>query len=290
LALAQAEWVAEAFRAAHPGALVDIAVIKTTGDAVLDRPLSQFDDKGLFTKEIETALRDGVLDCAVHSLKDLPTEDPMDLVIAATPEREDPRDALVMREPWGSDADALRSLPEGAVVGTSSLRRAAQLRRSRPDLVIREIRGNVDTRLRKLAEGEYDAVVLAAAGLKRLGRGDEITATLSYRAMLPAAGQGALAIQARKDDGEVIRLLSPLDHWATRQAVTTERAFLEAMGGGCHAPIGAFADVVGQNMEIMGFAADADGSNPRRDRLNANSEEPVWAGQKLARMMKGHRF
>jgi hydroxymethylbilane synthase len=292
LARTQANWVADRFREAYPGALVDIEVIKTEGDIVLDKPLTTFNDKGLFTREIESALLEGTLDCAVHSLKDLPTEMPRGLVIAAIPEREDARDALITRahlQSGNAPADArdvLDELPEGAVVGTSSLRRTAQLLRLRNDLEIEDIRGNVDTRLQKLASGLYDAVVLAAAGLHRIGRADAISAYFPYRMMLPAPGQGALAIQTRDNDGEAIRLLSVLDHWATRQAVTTERAFLAALGGGCQTPIGCFADVVGHNMEIRGFVAEEDGTNGRRDRLNANSNEPVWAGEKLARKMR----
>lgn len=288
LALAQASWVAERLNEAHPELLIDLEVVKTTGDAVLDRPLPEIGGKGLFTSELEEALREGTLDCAVHSLKDLPVENPRGLAIAAVPEREDARDAIIANGfPCCEDGDAvLTALPEGARIGTSSLRRAAQLLAKRPDLQVLDIRGNIDTRLRKLREGRYDAIVLAVAGLKRLGLEGEISGVLSYRLVLPAAGQGALGIQAREDDGETVRILSALDHWATRQAVRAERAFLQAMGGGCHAPIAAFADVAGHNMEISGFTA-ADGSRGgRRERLNANSHEPEWAGRKLARMIQ----
>lgn len=292
LALTQSNWVADRFRDAYPGALVDLEVIKTQGDRVLDKPLTQFNDKGLFTREIESALLDGILDCAVHSLKDLPGEMPRGLALAAIPEREDPRDALIVRAHWEAgapEADAetlIRALPEGAVVGTSSLRRRAQLLRLRPDLRVEDVRGNVDTRLQKMASGHYDALLLAAAGLRRIGRADAISAYIPFKTMLPAAGQGALAIQTREDDGETIRLLSVLDHWATHQAVNAERAFLAALGGGCQTPIGAYADVVGQNMELWGFVADPDGTNGRRDRLNAHSDRPEWAGEKLARKMR----
>lgn len=292
MARTQASWVADRFRESYPGAIVDIEVIKTQGDVVLDKPLTTFNDKGLFTREIETALLEGTLDCAVHSMKDLPTEVPRGLTIAAIPEREDARDVLITRAHLESgnqptDArDLLSELPEGAVVGTSSLRRTAQLLRLRNDLEIEDIRGNVDTRLQKLASGKYDAILLAAAGLHRIGRADAISAYFPFRLMLPAPGQGALAIQTREDDGETMRLLSVLDHWATRQAVTTERAFLAALGGGCQTPLGCFADVVGHNMEIWGFVAEEDGTNGRRDRLNANSNEPIWAGEKLARKMR----
>jgi len=292
LARTQTEWVADRVREAYPGALVDIEVIKTQGDVVLDKPLTTFNDKGLFTREIETALLEGTLDCAVHSLKDLPAEMPRGLTLAAIPEREDARDVLITRghletglKP-GDAREVLDELREGAVVGTSSLRRTTQLLRLRDDLEIEDIRGNVDTRLQKLASGQYDAIVLAAAGLHRIGRADVISAYFPYRLMLPAPGQGALAIQARDNDPDALRILSVLDHWATRQAVTAERAFLAALGGGCQTPIGCYADVVGHNMEIRGFISEEDGTNSRRDRLNANSNEPVWAGEKLARKMR----
>lgn len=288
LARTQTDWVASRFRDTYPEAEIDIEVITTQGDVVLDRPLTAFDDKGLFTREIERALLDGILDCAVHSLKDLPTEMPPGLTIAAIPEREDARDAIVVNGAQFSDdgAAALAALPEGATVGTSSLRRQAQLLIARPDLKILDIRGNVDTRLRKLREGQYDAILLAAAGMHRLGLADQITAYLPFKSMLPAPGQGALAIQARDNDVETLGWLKELDHWATRQAVTAERAYLEALGGGCHTPIAAYAEVAGHNLEMAAFVADADGSNGSRDRFNARTEEAEWAGRKLARKMR----
>lgn len=289
LALAQSNWVAHRFREAHPGAAVDIEVIKTQGDVVLDRPLTQFTDKGLFTREIEHALLEGTLDCAVHSLKDLPAQMPEGLTLAAIPEREDARDALIVRggNARGLDArELLRALPPGATVGTSSLRRKAQLLRLRADLNIADIRGNIDTRLQKLAAGQYDAIVLAAAGLHRIGRADEISAAFPGSMMLPAAGQGALAIQTRDDDYETIRWLAALDHWATRTAVVAERTFLDALGGGCRTPIGAYAEVVGENMDIAGFVADPDGENGAFNHFSARSNDPEGAGHKLARMMR----
>lgn len=289
LARAQAHWVADRFREGHPDAHVDFEVIQTQGDRILDRPLTQFDDKGLFTREIEHALLEGTLDCAVHSLKDLPARMPEGLHLAAIPEREDARDALIVRggaEPGAEAKALLRALHPGAVVGTSSLRRKAQLLRLRSDLNIADIRGNVDTRLRKLEDGEYDAIVLAAAGLHRIGRADAISAYFPYDLMLPAAGQGALAIQTRDDDYETIGWLQSLDHWATRTAVTAERTFLEALGGGCKTPIAAYADVTGDNMMVHGFVADPDGSNGARNRFSARSDNPEGAGDKLARMMR----
>lgn len=292
LALAQANWVADRVREAHSGALVDLEIIKTQGEVAPDRPISSFSDKGLFTREIESALLEGWIDCAVHSLKDLSTEEPPGTCIMAVPEREDARDALIVPgiTGCGNALEVLLNLPEGAVVGTSSNRRKYQLLRKRPDLEIREIRGNIDTRLRKLEEGQYDAIVVAAAGFNRLGLGDRLSGVFEVRDMVPAPGQAALGIQARDDDTDAREALSPLEHWATRQAVTAERAFLAALGGGCRAPIAAFGDVVGHNMELTGFLAGEDGSRPVFGRLNANSNEPVWVGRKLARKLQPTLF
>src|ERR1035441_7613281 len=229
LALWQARWVAAQLSAA--GHHCRIETFKTTGDKITDVPLAKVGTKGLFTKEIEEALLDGRADLAVHSLKDLPTELPEGLVLAAVPEREDPRDAVVGK--------TLAELPLGARVGTSSLRRAAQLRQLRPDLQVESVRGNLDTRLRKLDEGQYDAILLAAAGLKRLGWGDRIAEILPPEQMCPAVGQGALAIETRAGfDGVAL-----LDHADTHTAVMAERAVLGALGGGCQVPIGAYATV-----------------------------------------------
>ena len=233
LALWQARWVAAQLAAARPRSRIEI--IKTTGDKITDVPLAKVGGKGLFTKEIEEALLDGRADLAVHSLKDLPTELPAGLVLAAVPEREDPRDAIVGKR--------LADLPQGARVGTSSLRRAAQLRQLRPDLSIESVRGNLDTRLRKLDEGQYDAIVLAAAGLKRLGWADRIAEILPASVMCPAVGQGALAIETREDGNGRDRLPPRSITPATHAAVTAERGLLAALGGGCQVPIGAHATV-----------------------------------------------
>src|ERR1039457_3272702 len=229
LALWQARWVAAQLSAAgHP---CRIEIVKTTGDKITDVPLAKVGTKGLFTKEIEEALLDGRAYLAVHSLKDLPTELPEGLVLAAVPEREDPRDAVVGRK--------LADLPLFAKVGTSSLRRAAQLRQLRPDLQVESVRGNLDTRLRKLDEGQYDAILLAAAGLKRLGWGGRIAEILSPNQMCPAVGQGPLAIEPRAGfEGVAL-----LDHADTHTAILAERAVLRALGGGCQVPIGAYATV-----------------------------------------------
>ena len=220
LALWQARWVERQLTAA--GWVCRIEIIKTTGDKITDVPLAQVGTKGLFTKEIEEALLDGRADLAVHSLKDLPTELPAGLVLAAVPEREDPRDAVVGR--------ALADLPGGGRVGTSSLRRAAQLRQIRPDLIVESVRGNLDTRLRKLDEGRYDAILLAAAGLKRLGWGSRIAEILAPEVMCPAVGQGALAIETRVNVPG-FDACAALDHPATHAAVTAERGLLAALGG-----------------------------------------------------------
>ncbi len=231
LALWQANYIADRLR--ELGAEVRIEVIKTTGDKIQDVPLAKVGGKGLFTKEIEEALLAGTVDVAVHSMKDMPTEVPAGLVISAIPEREEPRDALI-----GADVAGLR---DGMKIGTSSLRRSAQLRAHVPGLVIENLRGNLDTRLRKLDEGKYDAIVLAAAGLRRLGWADRIQELIAPEVMCPAVGQGALAIETRDDGGAAQELAKKLNHAETRACVTAERAFLAVLGGGCQVPIGAHA-------------------------------------------------
>ncbi len=248
LALWQANWIGA--RLAERGQETRIEIIKTTGDKITDVPLAKVGTKGLFTKEIEEALLDGRIDVAVHSLKDLPTEVPAGLTIAATPEREDARDALV--------GARLSELPAGAKVGTSSLRRAAQLRVVRPDLAIESVRGNLDTRVRKLDEGQYRAIVLAAAGLTRLGWAHRIAEILRPEVMCPAVGQGALAIETRTT-GEARDICAALDHAATRAAVTAERAVLASLGGGCQVPIGAHAEVSGDTLRLLGVVIAPDG-------------------------------
>jgi len=247
LALWQARWVEAQLRAA--GYACRIEIVKTTGDKITDVPLAKVGTKGLFTKEIEEALLDGRADLAVHSLKDLPTELPAGLVLAAIPEREDPRDAIIGK--------TLAELPLGAKVGTSSLRRSAQLRALRPDLIVESIRGNIDTRLRKLDEGQYDAILLAAAGLKRLGWADRISQILSPDLMCPAVGQGALAIESRAG----FPLPAVLDHAGTHTAILAERGLLGALGGGCQVPIGAHATVTGDCLDLAAVVASPDGVN-----------------------------
>src|SRR5438552_11380706 len=250
LALWQARWVQG--RLAALGMESCIEIIKTTGDRITSVPLSSVGGKGLFTKEIEEALLARQVDLAVHSLKDLPTAIPAGLQITAIPEREDPRDAIVGRR--------LAELSEGAKVGTSSLRRSAQLRRMRPDLQVESVRGNVDTRLRKLDEGQYAAIVLAA-GLNRLGLSSRISEALEPKVMCPAVGQGALAVETRVGENTC----RALDHAATRAAVTAERAVLSALGGGCLTPIGAHARVDGKRIHLLAIVLSTDGAESVRD-------------------------
>lgn len=254
----------------------DQMVFTTRGDKVLDKSLPEIGGKGLFTFELEQALLDGRVQAAVHSLKDLPTEDPAGLMIGVIPQRADARDALVC--PRG---DTLATLPEGARVGTSSLRRQAQLLAHRPDLRVESVRGNVDTRLRKVQEGQYDAIILAAAGLIRLGLANEISEYLPFEIMLPAPGQGALAVQCRKDDEQTQRYLAALDHPATRLAVMAERTFLSALGGGCSLPVGAFAEVTDHKIHLQGLVAAPDGTGVIR--LHADGRDPLELGRLLAR-------
>ncbi len=255
LATWQAEHVAGALEAAWPCLRVELVPFVTEGDKTLDKALPEIGGKGLFTLELEAALLDRRIDLAVHSLKDLPTDDPDGLTVGAITRREDPRDAWVC--PAGHP---VADLPEGAVVGTSSLRRGSQLLRQRPDLDIRSIRGNVETRIRKTREGGYDATVLACAGLGRLGLMGETTGVLDLDTMLPAPGQAALGIQVRADDAEVRRLVGALDHEPTRQAVEAERHFLAALGGGCSAPIAALGQVRDGRLHLRGRVCSVDGA------------------------------
>jgi hydroxymethylbilane synthase len=254
LALAQTELIRSAIQRIDPGIEIAVTRITTKGDQILDRPLSAIGDKGLFVGEIEQALRDGVVDLAVHSAKDLPSDLPADMTLAAFPERADPRDVLVTRT-----GTKLRKLKNGSVIGTSSLRRLCQLRHLRPDLRIEDLRGNVDTRLRRLREGGFDGIILAAAGLERLGLVDQSVEYLDRSIMLPAVGQGALAIETRSGDAETIALIQRLDDAVTRVAVTAERAFLRRVSGGCQVPIAAFGSVDDDRLALSGLIGRADG-------------------------------
>ena len=250
-----------------------IEIIKTTGDKITDVALSLVGSKGLFTKEIEEALLAGDIDLAVHSLKDMPTDLPAGLTLAAIPEREDPRDALIGR--------ALADLPAGAHVGTGSLRRAAQLRALRPDLQIEDIRGNVDTRLRKLDEGRYDAIVLASAGLRRLGWENRITELFDPGIMCPAVGQGALAVETRDDGGSAFQITKRLEHAESRAAVTAERAVLSALGGGCQAPMGAHAFIRGETLLLLALIVSPDGVQVVRKEAQGPVAQAAALGQAL---------
>jgi hydroxymethylbilane synthase len=274
LALWQARWVSAQLAAL--GHECRIEIIKTTGDKITDVPLAKVGTKGLFTKEIEEALLDGRADLAVHSLKDLPTELPEGLVLAAVPEREDARDAVVGKR--------LAELAAGARVGTSSLRRAAQLRTLRPDLTIESVRGNLDTRLRKLDEGQYDAILLAAAGLKRLGWGDRIAEILTPDTMCPAVGQGALAIETRAS-GAGFDAVQALDHAATHAAVTAERGVLGALGGGCQVPIGAHATVEGGRLRLFGLVASPGGDEVIRAEASGAPGDAASLGLALGNVL-----
>lgn len=280
LALWQTNWVKAEIERLNPGIEVAVEIISTKGDRVLDVSLPKLGEqgKGLFTKELEDALFDKRVDLAVHSLKDLPTELPAGLQIGAICEREDVRDALVAR----GTVTSLNEIPQRAIVGTSSLRRQAQLRAVRPDLVIEPIRGNVDTRLRKLDEGRYDAIVLAAAGLRRLGHADRITEYLDEEIMVPAVGQGALAIEMRDEDAETAAVIKPLNHEATRLACTAERSFLKGLGGGCLVPIAANARINSSVMLLRGLVASPDGTQSMREQRAGPFEEAELIGRQLA--------
>jgi len=283
LALWQTEHVATQLRKSIPNLKVEIKHIKTEGDRVQDRALWQVAGRGFFVKEIENALLSGEVDIAVHSLKDVPTVLPDGLILGAIPERADSRDALIVN----GDVGTLSELPNGARVGTSSLRRRAQLLAVRPDLEVADLRGNVGTRLRKLHEGEYDAIVLAAAGLDRLELQEQISQRMPLSVMLPAPAQGALAIQCRADDLGTLELLRRLDHWPTRAAVVAERAFLNGLSGGCSTPVAAHALELEQAngrkaMVLNGLVASLDGKTVIRVSDQDVPENSEQLGLKLA--------
>lgn len=253
---------------------VEIEIIKTTGDKITDVALAKVGTKGMFTKEIEEALAEGRVDLAVHSLKDLPTEVPPGFEIAAITKRENPRDVFCSRKHANID-----DLPRGARVGTSSLRRQAQLKALRPDLDIHPLRGNVDTRLRKLEAGEYDAIILAAAGLNRLGKTELVRQVIPAEVMCPAAGQGALAVEIRAGDGVTRQHLGFLDDAAARAATTCERALLNKLGGGCQVPIGAFAEVRHEHLHLEAIVANPDGSSLLRE--SRDGHDPRQLGESV---------
>ncbi len=277
LAVWQAEWVQARLQALAPGLTVRLERIKTAGDKITDVPLAAIGGKGLFVKEIEEALQRGDIDLAVHSMKDVPTRLPEGLEILCVPAREDPRDVLISHSGRGLD-----ELPRGARIGTSSLRRQAQLLNRRPDFAVTMLRGNLDTRLRKLRQGDYEAIILAAAGLKRMGWAGEVTEYLSPAVSLPAIGQGALGLEGRRDDRFVRQLVAPLDHLPTRLAVMAERALLERLEGGCQVPIAAHATVQDDRLALEALIASVDGRRLVRDRLEGRAEAAQVLGVRLA--------
>ncbi len=280
LALWQAEHIRARLIAHYPGMVVDLLGVTTQGDRIVDQPLSAIGGKGLFIKELEVAMDEGRADLAVHSLKDVPMEMPPGFVLASITAREDPRDAFVSNHYAG-----LEDLPQGAAVGTSSLRREAQLRERHPHLQIEPLRGNVNTRLRKLDEGQYDAIILAAAGLTRLGFGTRIAALLAPDDSLPAPGQGALALECRSDRANIVAALAPLADFGTTLATMAERAFSRALGGNCHTPLAAYAQWEEGTLWLRGLLAARDGKDVLRGEVEAevaDGEAAEQLGRELA--------
>jgi hydroxymethylbilane synthase len=284
LALAQAHMTRAALAAAHgiDAGLIEIKVIKTTGDQIQDRPLSEVGGKGLFTKEIEEALLAGTIDLAVHSSKDMPTVLPAGLILSTFLPREDPRDVLISRK-----AKSVADLPKGATVGTASLRRQAMLLRKRPDLKIVPLRGNVETRLKKIDEGQADATLLALAGLKRLGLADHAAAILEIDEFLPAVGQGAIGIETRENDENTRTMLAAINHPATAVALAAERAFLAVLDGSCKTPIGGHAIVTGDALSFRGMIVKPDGSEAFETLREGKVSEAVALGANAGAELKG---
>jgi hydroxymethylbilane synthase len=278
LARWQTQWVIQALKNIHPGLECEEKIITTQGDKILDKPLPEIGGKGLFTQELESELLSGAVHCAVHSLKDLPVENPTGLTIGGIPARAEVRDALISLNGY-----TIATLPKYALIGTSSLRRAAQLLSRRPDLRIQSLRGNVDTRLRKAMEGQYDAIILAGAGLTRLGLDQHVTEWLPLDLMLPAPGQGALAVQCRADDQLTRGLLAALEDESTRKAVTAERAFLSGLGGGCAVPVAAYAQVISSQSPVIrleGLVISEDGR--KAIQVNRTGIDAQALGNELA--------
>ncbi len=279
LALTQTDWVVKRLRELEPGLDINRKKIVTRGDRILNVTLSKVGGKGLFVKEIEQAMLNGEIDFAVHSMKDMPSEMPPGLVIGAVPIRETPTDAWLSR-----DGKTLDELPSGAVTGTSSLRRQAQILAYRPDLKVAPVRGNLDTRIRKMKEGQFDAILLATSGLKRMGWQEEICQELPLDLLLPAVGQGALAIQCREDDDELLAILSKLNHEETARAVRAERAFLNAFQGGCHLPLAAYAEIKNDEVYLTGLVAHPDGKPVIKQSFIGEDAQEV--GESLAELLK----
>ncbi len=279
LARWQTRWVIAALKAAHPGLVCEEKIIATQGDKILDKPLPEIGGKGLFTQELESELLSGAVHCAVHSLKDLPVENPDGLTVGCVPVRSEVRDALISKHGY-----SLKTLPPGALVGTSSLRRGAQLLAARPDVITASLRGNVDTRLRKALEGQYDAIILAGAGLTRLGLEKYITEWMPLEVMLPAPGQGALAVQCRVNDASTLSLLAALEDASTRDAVTAERQFLLGLGGGCAVPVAAYAQTADRGRQtvilLTGLVISLDGK--QAVKVSGQGTDAIQLGNELA--------
>jgi len=283
LALWQAEWVKSEMQRLYPDLKVELNRIKTTGDKILDVPLAKVGGKGLFVKEIEEALLRHEADIAVHSMKDVPTEFPSGLHLAVICKREDPRDAFISQiQDSGFKIQKFKDLPEGAVIGTSSLRRSCQLLNIRPDLRIGQLRGNLDTRLKKLDEGRFDAIILAAAGVKRLGWHERITEVLPPGISLPAIGQGAVGIECRAGDDFLNTLIMPLNHLETSVCVRAERAFLKRLEGGCQVPVGAYARLIDGKIVMEGLVGSVSGEKIIRERMEGDQDVAESIGIRLA--------
>ncbi len=280
LALWQSNWLVEKIKAARPGLEVETRIFTTQGDKIQDVPLQSVGDDGFFVRELEHSLLAGEIDLAIHSLKDLPTRQPEGLVVPATPEREDARDALLSK-----NNVKLADLRQGAIIGTSSVRRAAQLRNFRSDFELRDLRGNVDTRIRKLHEQDYDAIILATAGVSRIGRGDEISEKIPFSVMLAAPGQGALAPECRADDRGVLGLLALINDREAQVAVEAERQFMNALGGGCQTPVGAFAQVVMRKLTLRAFIGSPDGSQAIKIETIADYDGTLTQAREMAKRL-----
>lgn len=276
LAVWQAEHVAERLRRLHPGLSVELVKMSTRGDRILDAPLAKIGGKGLFLKELEEGLLDGRADVAVHSMKDVPAEITPDLILPVILDRGDPCDAFVSNR-----YSALDALPQGAVLGTASLRRQSQVRARRPDLLVETLRGSVNTRLQKLDDGRFDAIILAASGLQRLGLGERIARRMPPEESLPAVGQGALGIQCRANDPEVEALIAPLDDAETHTRLLAERAMNRQLEGSCQVPIGAYAELDGSELHLRGFVGAPDGSRLVRGEIRGAADQAAALGEKL---------
>ncbi|ODH01307.1 hydroxymethylbilane synthase [Nostoc sp. KVJ20] len=284
LALVQTYWVQEQLQKSFPDITFEVHTMSTQGDKILDVALAKIGDKGLFTKELELGMLNQEIDFAVHSLKDLPTNLPEGLMLAAITERENPADALVVHEKHKDKQ--IDTLPEGAVIGTSSLRRLAQLRHHFPHFIFKDVRGNLITRLAKLDAGEYDALILAAAGLERLGMSDRVHQVIPKEISLHAVGQGALGIECRADDSELLSLLKAIEHPETRDRCLAERSFLRSLEGGCQVPIGVNTEISGDNLTLTGIVASVDGQKLVKDTVTGKANNAEALGTELAEVLR----